>query len=82
MVLRKKKTDSLYSVLNSAATTLALALKGPSGDGSSTAVVHVRVRMKNMQQLRYAKQLHEDKILPDEEYSVQKQKIISSLKEL
>ena len=40
------------------------------------------LRMKNYEQLRYRKQLYEDKILDLTEYTEQKDSILSSLRKL
>ena len=92
---KRPRRESLSEALVGAATAFADSLKGGSGKAAdppkqhSTAVSMsvspskaVELRMKNLEQLRYLQQLHEDGILTDAELAELKRDIFSSLRKL
>jgi len=83
---KKSRQDSFTSILSSTAVAVTQALKSNStqacnSEASATAL-HVDLRMKNLQQLGYLKQLYDDNILTDAEFSEQKENILKAIKKL
>jgi len=86
--------NNLSDAISGAAVAFATALKGgnsvsTSTEKTSTTGTHsispskaIDLRMKNFEQLRYLQQLFDDNILSENEYSEQKQSILSTLKNL
>ena len=64
---------------NSVTTTEKVSSTGTHSVSPSKAI---DLRMKNFEQLRYLQQLFNDNILSENEYSEQKQNILSTLKNL
>ena len=88
-----RQQSSLSDAVSGAAVAFANALKGgnsvtttekASGTGthSISSSKAIDLRMKNFEQLRYLQQLFDDNILSENEYSEQKQNILSTLKNL
>ena len=84
---KESPRSSFTNALSGAAVAFAEVLKGPkevqlnSTNTISPAVV-VDLRMKHFEQLRYAKQLHEDSILTDAEFKQQKENILRAIEQL
>ena len=75
---RKKEDTFSHAFFNHG----AFANARPTAEVSSTSSVAADVRMKNYEQLRYAKQLNLDGILTDTEFEEQKENILVAIKEL
>ena len=84
---KESQRSSFTNALSGAAVAFAEVLKGPkevqlnSTNTISPAVV-VDLRMKHFEQLRYAKQLHEDSILTDAKFKQQKENILRAIEQL
>ena len=81
--IRKPRHD-LTNALTSAAMAVTHAITGHSisdSEASATAI-HVNLRMKNFEQLRYLKQLLDDGILTDAEFKEQKENIMTVINKL
>lgn len=83
----KKIKQDFSSALSGAAVAFAKVLTKkddapPDTSISPSSLALTEVRMKNFEQLRYIKQLHEDHILTDEEFEEQKGNILSAIRKL
>ena len=87
---KKAKRDSFSSALGGAATAFAnVMMKSqqnscipPMPVSVMPATATTDIRYKNLQQLRYIKELRDDGILTDGEYTDQKENILHAIKEL
>lgn len=85
---KKTRRNYFQEAISGAAVTLADALKPkpdflPQDDPRLLSPGKaVNLRMKNLEQLRYLQQLHDDNILTSDEYQEQKQAILAILRNL
>lgn len=70
------------SILSSAAVAVTQVLKSDSRPEVSATALQVDLRMKNLQQLGYLKQLYDDNILTDAEFTEQKESILKAINKL
>ena len=84
---KRARQNSLSGALSGAASAFAEALTKGSTDKESTSLTCpqeklTEVRLKNLEQLRYIKELFDDHILSESEYIKQKQNILSVIQSL
>ena len=81
---KKPKRDSFSQALNGAAVAFTdmLAKKSSPEVPNVPSTLATDLRLKNYEQLRYAKQLNSDGILTDAEFEEQKKNILLAIKEL
>ena len=81
---KRPKRDSISQVLNGAAAAFTNMLTNkPSTEVHNVPSTSATdLRLKNYEQLRYAKQLNVDGILTDDEFEEQKSNILLAIKEL
>ena len=88
---KRSRQPSVSNVISGAAVAITKALGGTPLQDQSSGHVGVtgvspgrasELRMKNYEQLRYLQQLFEDGILPQTEFSEQKEGILGSLRKL
>ena len=80
---KNTQQDTLSSALGDAAVAVVEALGGRNSTPCrERTAMQVDLRMKNLQQLGYLKQLYDDNILTKEEFTEQKENILSAIRKL
>ena len=88
----KRPRQDLSNALSGAAIALTQALnhkKGTDSDEQSTSIsttttmqMQVDLRMKNLEQLKFIKQLYDDRVLTEAEFTEQKENVLSAIRKL
>ena len=85
----KRPRQDLSSALNGAAVAFTQALNHGQGTGSeeqptsiTTTQMQVDLRMKNLEQLKFIKQLYDNGVLTETEFTEQKENILSAIRNL